>query len=136
MDTAQSTGYLKVRASAAFQAIPIEDAVVAVRTVEEDGSASLFAILKTDPSGETLAIEIATPPASVSQSPGGQIPYSLVNVEVTASGYYSVAVQNIPVFAGITSTQNVNMIPLPDISKYEKYPNINIIISESSVPNL
>lgn len=136
MNITQNVGYLTVRTSAAFLAIPIADAVIAVRTVAEDGSTSIFAILKTNESGETQTIEIPAPPQSNSLSPGGKTPYSLVNIEVNAEGYYSVAMQNVPIFPGITSTQNVNMIPLPDISKYDKYPSGNIIINESSVPNL
>lgn len=136
MDNSQNTGYLIVRASSAFRAIPVPDAVVSVRTVGEDGSASLYAVMTTDESGETPVLPLETPPPGNSLSPGMAPGYSLVNIEVNAQGYYAVAAQNVPVFPGITSAQNVNLIPLPDLSQYDRYPGINIIINESAVPDL
>lgn len=136
MDNSKNTGYLIVRTSSAFRAIPVPDAVVSVRTVGEDGSAALYAVMITDESGETEVLPVETPPTDNSLSPGMAPGYALVNIEVNASGYYAVAAQNVPIFPGITSAQNVNMIPLPDLSQYDRYPGVNVIISESAVPNL
>ena len=90
----------------------------------------------TDEDGETEPLKIPAPPVSNSLSPGGETPYSLVNVEVFADGYYSVMLMGVPIFTGISSTQTVNMIPLPESYQYSKYPGGNYIITESEVPKL
>ncbi len=42
----------------------------------------------------------------------------------------------VPIFTGISSTQAVNMIPLPESYQYAKYPGGSYIITESEVPKL
>jgi hypothetical protein len=135
MDQQENYGYLLVRASSAFGSIPISGATVSVRTANGEDS-TLHMMMVTNEDGETEVIPIPAPPAENSLKSGGAMPYSLVNLEIFADGYYSVSVQNIPIFAGIKSTQNINMIPLPESAWWEKYPNAHIFITESEAPNL
>ena len=51
-------------------------------------------------------------------------------------GYYSVMLMGVPIYSGISSTQTVNMIPLPESVDFNKYPGGNYIITESEVPKL
>lgn len=136
MNQQDNYGSLFIRTTSAFRSIPVPGATVSVRRVTDNGGSELFAVLTTDADGETTTINVPAPPASNSYAPGGAIPYSLVNIEVAADGYYSVTVQNVPIFSGITSTQNINMIPLPSSAGNGRYPGANIIIKESEVPNL
>ena len=135
MDTTENYGTLTVKTESAFGALPVKDATVSFRRQTGDG-AKLFAVLMTDEDGETEPLKIPAPPVSNSLSPGGETPYSLVNVEVFADGYYSVMLMGVPIFTGISSTQTVNMIPLPESHQYSKYPSGNYIITESEVPKL
>ena len=135
MDTTENYGTLTVKTESAFGALPVKDATVSFRRQTGDG-AKLFAVLMTDEDGETEPLKIPAPPVSNSLSPGGETPYSLVNVEVFADGYYSVMLMGVPIFTGISSTQPVNMIPLPESYQYSKYPSGNYIITESEVPKL
>ena len=135
MDTTENYGTLTVKTESAFGALPVKDATVYFRRQTGDG-AKLFAVLMTDEDGETEPLKIPAPPVSNSLSPGGETPYSLVNVEVFADGYYSVMLMGVPIFTGISSTQTVNMIPLPESYQYSKYPSGNYIITESEVPKL
>ena len=135
MDTTENYGTLTVKTESAFGALPVKDATVSFRRQTGDG-AKLFAVLMTDEDGETEPLKIPAPPVSNSLSPGGETPYSLVNVEVFADGYYSVMLMGVPIFTGISSTQTVNMIPLPESYQYSKYPSGNYNITESEVPKL
>ena len=128
-------GTVIVRVTSADGAIPIEGATVAFRIVD-GGVPRLTAILETDESGETSPVKIQTPSPLLSMSPDpDSLPYSTVNIEVTADGYYTSANMNVPVFAGITSVQNVNMISLPDGAP-EGFVSPNVIVFESEAPEL
>ena len=81
MDTTENYGTLTVKTESAFGALPVKDATVSFRRQTGDG-AKLFAVLMTDEDGETEPLKIPAPPVSNSLSPGGETPYSLVNVEV------------------------------------------------------
>ncbi len=128
-------GKLIVRVTSADAAIPVEDATVVLRIVDEKRP-RIFAVLTTDESGETDEIPIPTPPPELSLSPlPSSPPYSMVNIEVTAFGYYSTANMNVPIFAGITSVQNVNLLALPEDSP-EGMPSPEVIVSESGTPEI
>ena len=60
--------------------------------------------------------EIAVPAPNVSyslESDNNVRPYALYNVSVFADGYFREKSVNVPVFAGITSVQQFNLVPLP-----------------------
>ncbi|MBO4429486.1 MAG: hypothetical protein J5832_05985 [Clostridia bacterium] len=128
-------GKLIVRVTSADAAIPVGDATVVVRTVD-DARTRIFAVMITDESGETDAVFVPTPSPSLSLSPSpGSLPYSTVNIEVSAPGYYDAAYLNVPVFSGITSVQNVNMLALPD-DLPEGMQSPEVIVSESAAPDI
>ena len=134
MDKNQNYGYLTVNVTSADGAIPIPDATVAVRLIE-GGVPRIIAVLITDESGQTPEIIIETPPVDLSLDPDAATPpYSLVDVETTAYGYYSMANISVPVFPGVRSVQNINMIPLPEDE--QGAPSPNVIVFESEAPSL
>lgn len=134
-NTKQSYGYLALNVTSADGAIPIPDATVAVRLIE-GGVPRIIAVLLTDESGQTPEIIIATPPVDLSLDPSpDERPYSLVDIEVTAYGYYSSANINVPIFPGTKSVQNVNMIALPE-DEQGGPPSPNVIVFESEAPSL
>ena len=70
-------------------------------------------ILKTR-SGNTLPTVIETPDAWESQSPGQEAPFSLCDVWVECPGYQLLLVQNVQIFSGVTSIQDLPLIPLAE----------------------
>lgn len=108
-------GKITVHVTAADSAVPINNATVAFR-IMNDGSTAVFAVLQTDKSGETETLDIPTPSVELSLSPDPKsTPYTSIIVEVSAPGFYSTANVNVPIFDGVTSVQNVNLIARPDL---------------------
>ena len=132
--TKQDYGYLQINVTSSDGAIPIGDATVAVRLIE-NGVPRIIAVLLTDESGKTPEIIIETPSLELSLGPGAATsPYATVDIETTAFGYYSTANVSVPVFPGIKSVQNINLIPLPEDEQGGVSPNV--IVFESEAPSL
>lgn len=120
-----STGYLLVNARTALGALPVSGARVTV-----NGAAEPIEVY-TDMSGATERIELLTPDVENSLSPGSVLPpYSSYNVSVEADGFYTVRTKSVPVFPGVTSVQNVNMIPVSGYGARE-VPSSEINFDES-----
>ncbi|MBQ4560725.1 MAG: hypothetical protein IJA55_00155 [Clostridia bacterium] len=125
------TGYLVVAVSTARGNFPIEGAIVRVYSTENDDIRLLYT-LTTDSSGRTEKIELPAPPLSASQIPDtGVIPYAEYNIDTDYEGYYTTQNINAPVYSGITSIQNVALIPKTDIR-----PNEDTRFNESGGPDL
>ncbi|MBR6514360.1 MAG: hypothetical protein IKT46_05940 [Clostridia bacterium] len=113
------TGYLVVAVSAARGNFPIEGARVRIYSTENDDTRLLYTLI-TDSSGRTEKIELPAPPLEASQTPDtGEIPYASYNIDTDYEGYYTIENINAPIYSGITSIQNVAMIPITDVKPYE-----------------
>jgi hypothetical protein len=89
--TKQNYGYLQINVTSSDGAIPISDATVAVRLIE-NGVPRIIAVLLTDESGQTPEIIIENAVArAFSRSGAATSPYATVDIETTAFGYYSTA---------------------------------------------
>ena len=114
-------GFLTVRAYTAGEALPLEGATVTVsdggdRLIEEE-------ILRTtDRSGSTEPIALPAPPAYDSQSPSKTRPYAVYDVTVTHPRFYPFRATGVPIFAGITSLQPINMVPLTAFMTGDREP--------------
>ncbi len=129
-----SSGALVISVFSAGGAIPINDALVTVRSSDKESS-GVLAVMVTDNSGKTQKIMLPTPPASESESPGINKPYATYNVDVDKAGFFPASFINVPVFAGTTSIQPVNLIPLTEYSGDSLAPDSSII-TEGQNPNL
>ena len=107
------TGILVVSVSSAGGALPVERALVTVRGAEKL-DAGVFCAVYTDRDGKTPNIILPTVPAGQSASPGVLHPYATYNIEVNKEGYYPQSYLNVPIFAGNTSIQPVNLIALSE----------------------
>lgn len=104
-----ATGYIKVRAYASNAQFPLQNVAIAVTA--SDGTAIAMRI--TDRNGLITPIEIPVPDKSESQTPDPlERPFAVVNLYAHARGYEQVEVENLQVFAGTTTIQNLEMIPL------------------------
>lgn len=110
-----STGYIQVRAFTSYAQIPIKD--VAVTITATDGTA--IAMRLTDRSGIIAPIPIPVPDKSESESPNpDEKPYTSVNLYAQRSGFEQIEASDIQIFAGITTIQNLEMIPLAEFPDF------------------
>ena len=105
-------GRLYIVAAAADSAYPVPDARVTVYTRIGD-KIQLNYLLVTDESGMTPVVTLPAPPASLSQDPDNPVPYAVCDIKIYASGYFREEAREVPIFAGVTSRQEFQMIPLP-----------------------
>lgn len=107
-----ATGYIQVRAYTSTAQFPLKD--VAIALTSADGTA--IAMRLTDRSGLITPIEIPVPDRSESLSPDpSEQPFATVNLYAHLRGYEQIEAENLQVFAGTTTLQNLEMIPLSEL---------------------
>lgn len=127
-------GYMIVRVTTARGAIPLGQATVTVSNYDpefESGRGDAIAVYTTDSSGMTERFALPAPPRELSMSPGNGKSYETYNVSVAKDGYYQQYYINAPVFEGITSIQNADMIPLPDNGQTDNFTTDGSIFLET-----
>lgn len=108
-----ATGYIQARAYTSTAQLPLRD--VSVVITAQDGTA--IAMRLTDRSGRIGTIEIPVPDLSESQSPNpDEVPYTEVSLYAYKQGYELIEATGLQVFAGTTTYQNLEMIPLSEFS--------------------
>lgn len=107
-----ATGYIQVNAYESFARLPLKD--VAVTVTSEDGTA--IALRLTDRNGRITPVEIPVPDLADSQFPDPpERPYAVVNLYAHLRGYETVEAENLQVFAGTVTDQDLMMIPLSEL---------------------
>lgn len=111
-----ATGYIQVHAYASNAQIPLKDVAVAIT----DTNGSAIALRLTNRSGQfDEPVAITVPDLSASQTPNtGIIPFTAVNLYAKLPDYEEIEVENLQVFAGIVTSQNLEMIPLSELPEY------------------
>lgn len=119
----EATGTLKVQVFAADRVYPVSAAKVTVSDYES--GRELFTGY-TDVDGIAQSITLPAPNPELSETPAREKPYSQYNITVEHSRFFPRKFIGVPVFAGITSVQNVQLVPTeggmtnePDIDKRE-----------------
>jgi hypothetical protein len=106
-------GYILVNVRTGDDTSAVAGAVVAVTAVV-DGKRLVLASGVTDESGTSPKFTLPVPDIVHSQSPSpDERPYNLFDITVTAEGFFKARSVDVPVFSGITSVQNFNLIPVP-----------------------
>lgn len=105
-------GLLQIRVLSNQRATPVADATIDISysgdpesTVEE---------IKTDSTGQTAAIELATPPLEYSLAPSETQPYSEYTLRITAEGFETITISGTEILADQTALQEVRLRPLVD----------------------
>lgn len=107
-----STGYIQVRAYTSVAQFPLKD--VAITVTASDGTG--IAMRLTNRNGQIEPIEIPVPDKSESLTPDpAEKPFASVNLYARLKGYEQVESENLQVFAGTTTIQNLEMIPLAEL---------------------
>ena len=105
------TGYIQIRAYTGTARFPLEN--VAVTVTAPDGTA--IAMRLTDRSGRIAPISVPVPDLQDSLQPDPpEIPFTAVNLYARKNGYEQIAAENVQVFSGTTTVQNLEMIPLAE----------------------
>ena len=106
-------GYIQVHAFTSDARIPLQG--VAVTITDPTGSA--IAMRLTNRSGTLDApVEISVPDRSASQTPDtGIIPYTAVNLYARLANFETIEIENLQIFAGTLTVQNLTMIPLAEL---------------------
>ena len=90
---------------------PVPNALVTVFS----GSVSDKKIVEsgvTDQSGKSELFKLKTEPKADSLEANGSVPYTSYNLSVQSDGYVEQIAMNVPVFSGIISVQNVDLLPI------------------------
>ena len=107
-----ATGYLQVHAYSSFAQLPLQN--VAITVSARDGTAIAMAL--TDRSGKIPPINIPVPDASESQSPGSaEAPFTAVTIHARLAGFEQIKADNVQIFPGTITLQNLDMIPLSEL---------------------
>ena len=112
-----ATGYIQVHAYASRARIPLQN--VTVRVSATDGTT--LALRLTDRSGRIDPIPIPVPDRVESLSPNpSERPYAVVNLTARLQDYEQIFIDNLQVFAEVTTDQDLEMIPLPELPASRK----------------
>ena len=106
-----ATGLLTVRVYTSVAQLPIAGAAVTITQETKNGS-RLLASRITDESGKITPVRVDTPELSGSLSPGTNNPFAIVNVLVDHPDYERVLIENVQLFPGILTQQNVDLLPI------------------------
>lgn len=127
-----SIGYIVANVRTGDEASPVVNAKVSVSAVISGEKTTIVSGM-TDRNGTTQKFSLYVPDRIHSQNPVSDIlPYSLFDVTVSAKGYFNAKSVDVPVFSGVTSVQNFNMIPVPVMTD----PNSETITYYNSEPEL
>ena len=113
----QHTGSLEVWVTTSRAQLPVEGASVAVTQPEANGQRRLIALLITDDSGRAgpLTLPAATEGGD-GLTPGGPRPDAVYALRVEHPDYEMVEVDQFQIFPGITSIQQIDLVPLANPS--------------------
>ena len=107
-----STGYIQVNAYTSRARIPLQDVAITVTAL--DGTA--IAMRLPDRNGQIDPIPTPVPDLAESQSPNpGELPFTRVNLYARLKNYIQIENEDLQVFAGVTTDQNLAMIPLSEL---------------------
>lgn len=110
-----SSGKIITRVFTGRGQIPLENVTVSIVRRIQGSVPQLLSVQITDQSGNTQPITVPTPEEENSQSPDQPTPYALFDVWAEHPAYQLLVVQNVQVFPGISSIQNLPLIPLPQV---------------------
>ena len=131
----EGIGYLKVRASTAGDVIPVDGAVVYVRSLG-DGSDRLVFSLRTDESGQTRTAALPAPTAAAEDALPDEEPVRSYGVEIKKEGYRTVEYAGVPIYAGITTLIEAELLPESEDESVSDFPPRAELVPPGRRPDL
>ena len=111
-----TTGTILTRVFTSQAQIPVAGATVAFTQRGTEGHHTLLALRVTDANGRIAPVQVDTPDASASESPGTVTPFAVCDIWAESPGYELLVVENVQIFAGTQTLQELELIPLPEQS--------------------
>lgn len=111
-----ATGTILTRVFTSQAQIPVAGATVAFTQRGPEGHHTLLALRVTDANGRIAPVQVDTPDASASESPGTVTPFAVCDIWAESPGYELLVVENVQIFAGTQTLQELELIPLPEQS--------------------
>ena len=105
-------GYIQIKTYTAREATPVADALVLIL---RDGE--LVYQTLTDEDGLSEIVELETVSRDLSTVVGNPKPFTTYDLQITAGGFLPVRSVGVPIFGGVTSIENVALIPKPEFSQ-------------------
>ena len=104
-------GKLKVQITSEITSRPISDASIQISYTGVPDN--ILEELKTDSSGQSDTVELATPPLEYSMNPGiEEQPYSEYTLNISAPGYEPVSIAGTELLPDVTALQSVKLRPV------------------------
>ena len=110
----EAVGTILTRVYTSRAQIPVAGATVAFTQRGTEGRHVLLAVRTTDGSGRTAPVQVATPNASASENPGTAEPFAVCDIWAESPGYELLVVENVQIFPGTQTLQELELIPLPE----------------------
>jgi hypothetical protein len=104
-------GFLKVQTVTSRAEIPVAGATVTVSTVRPGEGRVLLSVQRTDESGMTDLVTVPTPDLSNSLAPNQPQGWTDVQVAASQPNYDGVVVRNVQIFPGVTTLQELILVP-------------------------
>ena len=109
-----NSGTLLTRVYTSRGQLPVEDTAVSIVQHGADGQQHLVNIQTSDSSGNTLPTVLEAPDPQNSLSPGQKTPFALCDIWAEHPGYQLLLIQNVQIFPGVVTIQDLPMIPLAE----------------------
>ena len=108
------TGTLRIRVFTSRARLPIEGATVIVTQKNPNGKYDLLSVQATNSSGEIQDLKITAPPRidSTEISEAAGMPDVSCEVWAEAPGFTVLKVEGVQIFSGVTTQQDMELIPL------------------------
>ena len=108
-----ASGYIQVHAYTSNARIPLQGAAVTITGTDGTG----IAMRLTNRNGTLdTPVEITVPDLSASQTPNtGIVPFTSVNLYARLENFETIEIENLQVFAGTLTVQDLLMIPLSEL---------------------
>ncbi|WMJ78899.1 MULTISPECIES: carboxypeptidase-like regulatory domain-containing protein [unclassified Sedimentibacter] len=126
-EESEEVGYISVGVFTASGALPVEDAVVTVYTLDENNEENVITHLVTDANGQVPTIEL---PVLYDGTASGGRSYTTYNLRIQAINYYTVNILDFRVFPDITTNFTIDMIPVA-AGPTESRPDMTFVIPPS-----
>lgn len=111
-DDAERVGYISVGVFTASGALPVEDAVVTVYIIDNEGEENVISHLVTDANGQVPTIELPVYYNRLSPIESPEYYFSTYNLRVQAINYYTVNILDFRIFPNTTTNFNIELIPV------------------------
>ena len=109
-----TSGTLVTRVFTGRGELPIAGATISIVRRDAGGQMDLLSVQLSDPSGDASPVVIQTPHLDLSQSPGTVSPFAVVDVWVDRQGFELLVVEDVQIFPGVTSVQDLPLVPMPE----------------------